>query len=234
METSLHKDLKRIYAGPDALTEVVLDKYRIDAVCDDMLIEIQHGSLAAIRDKIGRLLKKHQVLVVKPIVARKTLIKQDERGGPPRSKRQSPKRGKLLDIFEDLVYFTRVFPHPRLQLEVVLVEIEEYRHPGHGRRRRWRANDHVVADQKLVSVGERTRLTLASDLISLVPGKLPRQFHTGHLAERAGVNRSVAQRIAYCLREMQAVEQVGKQGNALIYQALGRPRRGRKRRGEAA
>jgi hypothetical protein len=172
------------------------------------------------------------VLVVKPIVARKTLIKQDERDGPPLSQRQSPKRGKLLDIFEDLVYFTRVFPHPRLQLEVVLVEIEEFRHPGHGRRRRWRANDHIIADQKLVSVGERTRLTLASDLISLVPGKLPRQFHTGHLAERAGVNRSVAQRIAYCLREMQAVEQVGKQGNSLIYQVLGRARR--RRRGKAA
>ena len=44
----------------------------------------------------------------------------------------------MLDLFEELVHFTRVFPHPRLTLEVVLVEIEEWRYPGHGRRRRWR------------------------------------------------------------------------------------------------
>jgi hypothetical protein len=230
METSLHKELKRIYAGTDAQTEVVLDKYRIDAVCGELLIEIQHGSLAAIRDKIRRLLKNHPVLVVKPIVVRKALVKLAKPDGPLRSRRFSPKRGKLLDIFDDLVYFTRVFPHPRLQLEVVLVEIEELRHPGHGRRRRWRVNDHVVADQRLVALGDRTRLTRASDLISLLPGKLPKQFHTGDLAERAGVNRNMAQRIAYCLREMQAVEQVGKQGNTLIYRVLG----GRRRRGDAA
>ena len=30
------------------------------------------------------------------------------------------------------VHFTRVFPHRRLTLEVVLIEIEEWRYPGHG------------------------------------------------------------------------------------------------------
>jgi len=225
METSLHRELKRIYAGPEALTEVVLDKYRIDAVSAGTLIEIQHGSLAAIRDKIRRLLEKHPVLVVKPIVARKLLVKQQAAGGEVRSQRQSPKRGKLLDIFEELVYFTRVFPHPRLELEVVLVEIEELRYPGHGRRRRWRASDHVVADQRLVSVGQRTRLVAARDLLSLVPGKLPKKFDTADLAERAGVARHVAQRIAYCLREMRAIEPIGKQGNAIVYRVVPGSRR---------
>ena len=40
------------------------------------------------------------------------------------------------DLFDDLVHFTRVFPHRRLTLEVPLVDIEEWRYPGHGRRRR--------------------------------------------------------------------------------------------------
>jgi hypothetical protein len=228
----LHRELKRLYAGPAAQTEVVLDKYRIDAIADGTLIEIQHGSLAAIRDKIRKLLESHPVLVVKPIVARKVLVKQHDREGEVHSRRTSPKRGTLLDIFDDLVYFTRVFPHPRLTLEVVLVEVEEWRYPGHGRRRRWRRGDHVVADQKLVSVGASTRLRAAKDLISLVPGKLPREFHTGHLAERADVPRHVAQRIAYCLREMRAVEQVGKTGNALLYRVA--KRAARRRRDEAA
>ncbi len=56
MESSLHRELKRIYAGEAARTEVRLGRYIIDAViCDeqgcDILIEVQHGPLTAIRDK---------------------------------------------------------------------------------------------------------------------------------------------------------------------------------------
>jgi hypothetical protein len=230
METSLHRELKNLYAGQDARTEVALDKFRIDAIQGGLLIEIQHGSLAAIRDKVRRLLDTHAVLVVKPIVARKLLVKQDSPAGRVLSRRLSPKRGKLLDIFEDLVYFTRVFPHPKLTLEIVLVEVEEWRYPGHGRRRRWRRDDQVVADQKLVSVSQSVRLRRAADLMQLMPPDLPRPFHTGHLAELAGIRRPVAQRIAYCLREMKAVEQQGKSGNTLLYRVPRRPRR----KGEAA
>jgi hypothetical protein len=228
METSLHRDLKRLYAGDDARTEVVLDKYRIDAISGGELIEIQHGSLAAIRDKIRRLLDNHRVLVVKPIVASKLLVKQNAAGGRVISRRQSPKRGKLLDIFDELVYFTRVFPHPHLTLEIVLVEVEEWRYPGHGRRRRWRRSDQIVADQKLVSVGQSIQLRRAADLLQLMPDELPTPFHTGHVAEQLGIRRHVAQRIAYCLREMKVVESIGKQGNARLYQ---RPKR-RSRRGK--
>ena len=225
METSLHRDLKRLYAGETARTEVRIDGYRIDAVRDDQLVEIQHGSLAAIRDKIRRLLERHRVLVVKPLLARKTLVKQSGPDGPVVSRRQSPKRAQLLDVFDELVYFTRVFPHPRLTLEVVLVEIEEFRHPGHGRRRRWRRGDHIVGDQRLVSVGESMLLRAAADLVRLLPARLPARFHSGDVAERLGIDRNVAQRIVYCLREMKAVEQVGKQGNALVYRLAGRKSR---------
>jgi hypothetical protein len=231
VETSLHRELKRLYAGDGARTEVQLDGYRIDAISDELLIEIQHGSLAAIRDKIRRLLERHRVLVVKPIVARKVLVKQRAAGGIEIARRQSPKRGQLLDIFDELVYFTRVFPHPRLAVEVVLVEVEEWRYPGHGRRRRWRQDDHVVADQLLLSVGQSVRLDRAADLLALLPAALPARFHSGHVAERLGIQRHVAQRITYCLREMKAVRQVGKQGNAIVYRL---PARSGRRRGTAA
>ena len=217
METSLHRDLKAMYAGTDAQVEVRLGRYRIDAVVDDRLIEIQHGSLSAIRDKIRALLADHRVLVVKPIVARKRLIKQSARGGRITDRRMSPKRGGVLDLFDELVHFTRVFPHERLVLEVPLVEIEEWRYPGHGRRRRWRANDHEVEDQRLVSVDEVYQLRTASDVRRLVDCPLPSPFHTGHLAGSLGVQRWRAQRITYCLRRMGAVEEVGKAGNARLY-----------------
>ena len=82
METSLHRDLKTLYAGQDAQFEVSLDGYRIDVVSGGRLVEIQHGSLAAIRDKVRSLLEDHSVVVVKPIVVQKLLVKRASKGGP--------------------------------------------------------------------------------------------------------------------------------------------------------
>jgi hypothetical protein len=224
VETSLHHDLKRLYADPtDPRTEVRHGRYRIDAVRGDQLVEIQHGSLAAIRDKARALLAEHRLLVVKPLIAKKFLVNHSAKHGPIVSRRLSPKRAGGLEIFNELVYFTQVFPHPRLTLEVLLVEVEEWRHPGHGRRRRWRKNDFIVADQKLAAVTETLTLRSAADLRTLVERhlsgiRLPRPFDTAQLASALGVARGFAQRIAFCLRETGAVRQVGKQGNALVYQ----------------
>jgi hypothetical protein len=218
METSLHRDLKLLYAGKKAQFEVPVAGYRVDALSRGRLIEVQHGSFTAIRDKVRALLGEHQVTVVKPIVARKVLVKQAAKGGEVLERRLSPKRGTLLDLFDALVHFTRVFPHPRLTLEVILVEVEEWRYPGHGRRRRWRLNDHEVEDQKLLAIHGKHRLRTAADLARLVRCPLPPTFHTGELAASLDVRRWVAQRIAYCLHRTGAVREVGKQGNARLYE----------------
>ena len=230
METSLHRQLKQTYADGTAPVEVPLDGYRIDVVSGDELVEIQHGSLAAIRDKVKRLLVKHRVRVVKPIVVRKHLIKQDAPGGRVIDRRMSPKRGSILDLFDELIYFTRVFPHRNLALEVPLVEIEEWRYPGHGRRRRHRASDHQIEDQKLLTIGHIHCFHTAVDLIGLIPRKLPSPFHTLHLAGVLNVERRFAQRIAYCFRQMGATRELGKQGNTRLYELVrSRPRQERAR-----
>ncbi len=217
METSLHQQLKETYADGNAEMEVRLGRYRIDVVCDEELIEIQHGSLAAIRDKVRRLLKQHRVRVVKPIISRKRLVKRAARGRRVVDRRMSPKRGSILDLFEDLVYFRKVFPHPNLILEVPLVFIEEWRFPGHGRRRWRRDKDHQVEDQKLVEIEDVHRFQTERDLAALVPADLPLPFNTGHLATSLKIHRSAARQIAYCLRETGAIQMVGKTGNALLY-----------------
>ncbi len=217
METSLHRELKARYAIGDARQEVRLGHYRIDVVTDDTLIEIQHGSLAAIRRKVADLVTDHAVLVVKPIIASKLLVHHRRRGGKIMRRRMSPKRGTRLDVFHDLIYFTRTFPHERLTLELVLVDIEEDRYPGHGRRRRWRADDFQVADQRLLTVNETFRLHTADDLRRLLNVALPSPFHTGDLAKALGIERWWAQRIAYCLRHMGAAIEVGKRRGARLY-----------------
>ncbi len=222
METSLHRELKLLYAGNSGQTEVRIGRYRIDAVIADELVEIQHGRLGAISFKIAELLKSHDVRVVKPIVREKRIIKRRRRGGKIVSQRRSPKRGKLLDLFHDLVYFTKVFPHPRLSIEAVLVDVEEGRYPGHGRRRRYRRNDFQVEDQRLLAVGDSCLLRTPADLVALLNCELPVRFHTGHVAAALGIPRWIAQRIAYCLRETGAVHTIGKERNAHVYELIRR------------
>jgi hypothetical protein len=222
METTLHRQLKERYLTDGAVVEQRVGRYRIDVARPDSLVEIQLASLTAIRDKIAALVQQHRVLLVKPIVARKTLVKLSRAGGRVVERRLSPKRGRLLDVFDELVHFTRVFPHRRLVLEVLLVEIEEWRYPGHGRRRWRRPNDHQTEDQRLVNVVEVHQFRSASDLCRLLPRRLPRPFHTGQLADGLGVERWLAQRVAYCLRETGAVKTVGKRGGAWLYQRIGK------------
>ena len=161
------------------------------------------------------------MLVVKPLVVRKTLVSLSRKGGKELGRKASPKRGTILDVFDELVYFTRVFPHANLTLETPLVEIEERRYPGHGKRRRWRKKDFVVEDQRLVAVVGVERFATHADLWRLIPAGLAEPFHTGELAESLGVRRWIAQRIAYCLRKTGAADVTGKTGNAWLYRRAG-------------
>ncbi len=217
METTLHKQLKEMYSDDSGKTEVRLGRFRIDAVNGNRLVEIQHSGLGAIRDKIKTLLKSHVVDVVKPIVAKKRIVRLDKRNGVTVSERWSPSKGTLLDIFEELLHFTQVFPHKKLRLLVPLVVITETRFPGHGKRRRWRANDFVVEDQRLDEIVETHQFQSKNDLAALLPLELPTVFDTAELAAALALNRSDAQRIAYVLRETGTSKQIGKAGNRLLY-----------------
>lgn len=218
METSLHQQLKQLYAAADGQTEVRLDGYRIDALRGQQLVEIQLGSLSAIRSKVARLLRSHSVCVVKPLIARKSIFKRSSRRAAWGRARLSPKREQWLDLVHQLVYFCDVFPHPRLTIEVPLIEIAEHRleHTPRRRRRHWKR--FSVEDQLLLNVQSTYQLRQGSDLRSLVPEPLPAVFHTGHIAGALSADRWIAQRVAYCWRKVGIVDEVGRQGNARLYQ----------------
>ena len=102
---------------------------------------------------------------------------------------------------------------------MVLVDVEERRFPGRGKRRRRRSSerDFQIEDQRLLQIVTSQTFATTADLKRLLPKRMPKQFHTAHLAERLKTPRWTAQRIAYCLRQMGAVEIVGKEGNAILY-----------------
>ena len=217
METTLHRQLKEKFREPDSQIEVKLGRYRIDVVNGDRLMEIQRSGLSAIRDKINNLLKDGYIVdVVKPLIARKRLIKLSRKNGKEIGRRWSPRRGSILDLFDELVYLTRVFPHSNLTLITPLIQTEEVRYPGHGKRRRKRNGDFVVADRLILDMDDAYSFKTVQDLQSLLPKELPKTFDTKELAACMGIKRHDAQRIAYVLRKTGAAIETGKKGNAIL------------------
>lgn len=215
METSLHRQLKVLYAGPRAACEVQVAGYRIDAVYRGRLIEIQQASLSALRRKVSALVNTHSVLVVKPLITRKVIVRHDPHTLEVLSQRASPRHESVWNLFLDLVHFVDVFPHPRLSLEVVLTEVEEHRVEQPARR--WRGKSYRVLDRELTTVGERHRFRTAADLRRLIPAGLQPEFTTDELAVAADLPRWWAQKIAYCLRKTGAITAVGKRNRAWLY-----------------
>lgn len=215
MESTLHRDLKLYYGGSADDTEVQVDGFRIDAVVNGKLYEIQQASLGALRHKVRTLLESHSVVVVKPLASRKLLIRRDTKHGPVVSTRFSPLRESIYHLFVDLVYFVDIFPHKRLRLEVVLTEQEEHRTTRVRRRRR--GPDYRVEDRRLQRVVESTTLRTLADLRRLLPATLQSPFTSEDLAREAKIPRWIAQKMAYCLRKTGAATLAGKRGRSLLY-----------------
>jgi hypothetical protein len=217
METTLHRQLKEQFRLPGSQIEVKLGRFRIDVVNDDRLMEIQRSGLSSIRDKINKLLNDgFTVDVVKPLVARKRLIKLNKADGKEVDRRWSPLRGTILDLFDELVYFTRVFPHPNLKLITPLITIEEIRYPGQGKRRRRRKGDFIVQDRQILEMKEMHSFETVHDLQQLLPSSLPPEFDTKELASSLDIPRHQAQKIAYVMRKTGCIVETGKNGNAIV------------------
>jgi hypothetical protein len=224
METSLHRALKVHYASSKAQTEIRVDSFRIDAIDKQgRLVEVQHAGLGSIRSKIARLLQDHPVRVIKPLVRSKCIRRLDPLSGQVLSRRRSPKQAGPLDVFSEMLHFTTVFPHPRLQLEIPLVDVEEDRVDRPHRYRRKR--QYRVLDQKLLGIHEIMVLSTAEDLWRLTGNpSLPGTFDTRQLAETIGRPRWFAQQVAYVLQRCGTIQVMGKSGNSKLYKYLA-PRR---------
>jgi hypothetical protein len=218
LETSLHRALKELYGyGSGGHSEVTFKGFRIDAVDSrGFLVEIQSAPLGALRAKLNRLLPEHRVRVVKPLVLERRVVRRTRADGPDLSARRSPKRGALVDIFEDLVGLARILPHPNLDIEVLPVTIDEIRvicrrRPG-----------YRIIDRRLVETQGVLRIERPIDLWKLLPQghEWSEPFTTADIAQRINRPLWLAQRVAYCLRLAQAASLVGKRGNHRLYTKL--------------
>ncbi len=196
--------------------EVSVDGFVIDVVRGDVLVEIQTKSFSSIKRKLTQLTATHKVVLVHPIASEKWIVRLTTKrdGTEVRQRRRSPKRGRPDDIFRELVSIPRLFQSQNFALHVVLIREEEVRL--HDKKRAWRRKGWVTHERHLLEVVEHHLYESASDMAKFLPADLPQDFTTAELVV-PGRPRWLAQKMAYCLREMGVIEAIGKRGNAIMY-----------------
>jgi len=214
-EKPLHAALKDWYARPGDQLELQVEGFIIDIVRGGLLIEIQTTSLASLKRKLLALADDYPVRLVYPIPGEKWIVKLAEDGHSAPSRRKSPKRGKIEDVFRELVSFPKLLAHPNFSLDVLLIQEEEIRR--YDGTRAWRRRGWVTEERRLLQVVDRKRFCTPADMEELLPATLVEPFTTSDLAAAIGRPRRLAQRMAYCLRKMGVIEAVDKQGNTILY-----------------
>jgi hypothetical protein len=179
-----------------------------------------------LKKKVENLLsadRKRRLRIVKPIFASKRVTTLDRPQGKVIRSRMSPKRGDWLELFVDLVHFSAVFPRKRLSLEVLFIEAEELRVDRAAKR--VRRKPYRTIDLRLLKVESSLVFQTANDLVNRLPMReLPSQFDTLELAQVLGKPRWLAQKVAYCLRTMGAIEQVERKRSGHRYRMVRRSR----------
>ena len=219
-ETSLHAALKTWYARPGDELEASVEGYQIDLRRGAQLIEIQTRNFAALKRKLTQLVEFYPVRLVHPIAQEKWIVRLGRDGVTPLTRRKSPRRGRVDQLFAELVSFPELVAHPNFTLEVLMTREEEILRPAgrsNGRRVSWRRKGWEICDRRLLGVIDQVVLASPADFLRFLPDALPQPFTSRDLAVATGQSLYVVQKITYCLRKMGTIGSAGKRGGALLY-----------------
>ena len=216
-EYTLHSGIKQWYSLPGDMFEVNIGGFVVDVVQGSLLVEIQTKNFSAAKRKLQRLVGDHKVRLVYPIAKQKWIVRVAQ-SGEPLSRRKSPKKGRLVDLFHELVRLPDLIEHRNFSLEVLMIEEEEVRcNDGRGS---WRRRGVSVKDRKLISVTERVLFKDEKDFLRFLPRELPDPFTNKDLSVRVAVSVNLARKITYCLKKMGTIAEVGKRGRELLFHIL--------------
>jgi hypothetical protein len=214
-ERSLHAALKDYYAQPGDRVEEKVAGYWVDICRDREVVEIQTGSFSSLKRKLEALLPDRPVRVVHPVAVEKWITKVAKDGTTLLSRRKSPKRGTLYDLFDELVSFPHLVKDPNFSVEVVLVREEELRcEDGKGS---WRRKGVSVRDHVLLDVASREVFRGAADFLRLLPEGWTGPGTNKEISAALRQPRFRIARMTYCLLRMGLLRLAGKRGNSLLY-----------------
>ncbi len=214
-EHSLHSEIKRIYSLPGDVLEAKLDNYIVDILREGLVIEIQTKNFSAIKKKVGALIKAHQVRLVYPISENKW-ISYLNKDNITFNRRKSPRRGKLTDLFRELVRIPDMLGEENFSLEVLFIDEEEIRcNDGKGS---WRRRGASIKERRLIRVNDRILFQNKRDYLKILPNNLNEFFTNKEFAKSIKIPVWTARQITYCLRKSDIIQVTGKKAKELLFQ----------------
>ena len=214
-EYSLHSEIKKAYSLSGDKFEVKLDNYIVDILRENLVIEVQTKNFSALKEKLQVLTEKHQVRLVYPLPENKwiTYVTKDH---IVLNKRKSPRKGKLTDLFRELVMIPHMIGDENFSLEVLLIDEEEVRcNDGKGS---WRRRGVSIKERNLLKVNERILFQTKADYLKILPDGLNGVFTNRELAKLAKISVRTARQITYCLRKSGVIGLAEKKRRELIFQ----------------
>jgi hypothetical protein len=220
-ESDLHAALKQHYAKPGDEFEGKLDGYVIDVIQRHprtgrvtQLIEVQTSGFHHARDKRRALAARYPLRVIHPIARERTIVTYSTDGEVIGS-RKSPYKGRIENIFDELVSAPDLLTLPNFTLEVAVVVEHELRIKTPTRRKRW-LREYKKVGRRLISIEDWLVFECAEDLIPMLQ-QPPVPFDSAALAAHMRCNRRISQRAIYCLRALGLLLPAGRKGRANCY-----------------
>ena len=220
-ESSLHSAIKKWYFLDGDKLEHKVDDFIVDIVRGDLLIEIQTANFSAIKPKLLRLLNDHRVRLVYPIPKEKWIVHKSTTTGETYGRKRSPKRGRLSDLFNELIRIPTLFSKGNFSIEVLMIEAEEIWL--NDERGSWRRKGASIEDKKLIRVFERTIFERKTDFLKIIPVDLVDPFSNKKLAKSLGIPVNQSRKITYALRRIGTITYIGKSRNQMLFTRTSEP-----------
>ncbi|GAA0124618.1 MULTISPECIES: hypothetical protein [Clostridium] len=212
-EKTIHRQLKEMYSEEAGEIEVTYLDYIVDVVKDHIIYEIQSKNFYNIKEKIKKLCVENKVVLVHPIAVENTIITLNKKGEVIR-RRKSPRKGRVENIFDELVSAPEFINEKNLTIQILLISKEEFRiDDGKGS---WRRKGISKLDNNLVGIFETINLNGPYDYLRFLSKKSV-NFTNKQLASELNISIGIARKITYTLKKASILDGSEKIGREILY-----------------
>ncbi len=215
-EKTVHAILKNYYEPDEDKQEIPIENYVADIYHNESIMEIQTRSFNAMRNKLRTFLPLYPVTIVYPIPREKWLIWIDEETGQLSNKRKSPKKGNPYLAFMELYKIKMFLKDPNLRLKLVLLDMEEYKLLNGWSKDKKKGSTRY--DRIPTELVEEVDIECVRDYMQFIPYDLQEPFTVKDFAKTVHIPVGLARTVVHILAYVEVIQQVGKQGNAYLYE----------------
>ncbi len=213
-EKTVHAVVKDFEDADEDHQEIPIAGYIADIYNGEEIIEIQNGNFNKMRGKLSTFLPLYPVRIVYPIPHDKWNIWIDPDTGELGKKNKCARKGHFYLAFRELYRIRPFLADPHLSVELLLIDMEEYRLLD-GWSRDGKRGSHRY-DRIPLALYDRMLLTCPRDYCQLIPFDLKEPFTAAEFGKAAHIRGSFST-VLQILTQLGVVKRIGKKGNAFLY-----------------